>query len=143
LDFKCLHIEIHQVVCALTLPTMQDLQDRIIVYKNQRPDLMQAYHYIDGAYSKIFNPSAFEIEFFAPTFQKLIDTYPVTNEWDNRTRERLVGVSKSCLSRAQHRPDQLQTLVTTLDMLDHRRGTDWKSLYPKICDYLKHHAIIS
>lgn len=134
IQHKWLSISVHQVVTSLSIGTALELQNRIAEYKKQNPKITQAYHVVDSGYEEIYHPNMFGATFFKEKLDELLQTYPVTTEWDIETRKRLEGI---CLMVNAQTPDQirLSKLRTTLDMIDQRRGTDWKMLFPHINQY--------
>jgi organic radical activating enzyme len=134
IQHKWLSISVHQVITSLSIGTALDLQNRIAEYKKHNPKITQAYHVVDSGYDEIYHPDMFGSTFFKDKLDKLLQTYPVTTEWDIEARKRLEGV---CLLVNAGVPDRsrLTKLRTTLDMIDQRRGTDWKMLFPHINQY--------
>jgi hypothetical protein len=137
---KWLHIEVHHVVSSLTLKTAHELQEIISQYKQINPKIVQSYHMVDSGFENIYGISMFEPSMFLPQLTQLLDTFPITQEWDNASKQRLDGIVKLC-SKAQHNVDSLRNLKKTLDLTDHRRNTNWKLLFPEINDYLTKHGI--
>jgi pyruvate-formate lyase-activating enzyme len=137
---KWLHIEVHHVVSSLTLKTAHELQEIISQYKQINPKIVQSYHMVDGGFENIYGISMFEPSMFLPQLTQLLNTFPITQEWDNASKQRLDGIVKLC-SKAQHNVDSLRNLKKTLDLVDHRRNTNWKLLFPEINDYLTKHGI--
>lgn len=131
---KWLSITVHQVVTSLSIGTALELQNRIAEYKNQNPKITQAYLAVDSGYEEIYHPSIFGSTFFKSKLDELLEKYPITTEWDLETRKRLEGL---CSMINAQKPDwpRLGKLQDTLDMIDQRRGTDWKMLFPHINQY--------
>jgi organic radical activating enzyme len=134
IQHKWLSISVHHVITSLSIGTSLDLQNRIAEYKKHNPKITQAYHVVDSGYEEIYHPDMFGSTFFKDKLDELLQTYPVTTEWDVETRKRLEGI---CLMVDAQTPDRsrLTKLKTTLDMIDQRRGTDWKMLFPHINQY--------
>jgi len=137
---KWLSISVHQVITSLSIDTALDLQQRIAEYKKLNPKITQAYHVVDSGYEEIYHPNIFGASFFKSKLDELVAHYPITTEWDIETRKRLEGV---CLMIDAEKPDRLRLskLYTTLDMIDQRRGTDWKKLFPNINQYFIENGI--
>ena len=138
---KWLKISVHQVVTSLTLSTQQELQNRITDYKkNINPKIYQAYHLVDNEPAIVYEPMIFGREMFVDRLNTLIETYPVMNWGDRISKDRLVGILKK-QQASQMDVGRLSKLKQTLDMLDHRRKTDWKSLFPYIYQFFEAHNI--
>jgi len=131
---KWLSITVHQVVTSLSIGTALELQNRIAEYKKQNPKITQAYLAVDSGYEEIYHPSIFGSTFFKSKLDELLEKYPITTEWDLKTRNRLEGI---CSMINAQKPDwpRLGKLRDTLDIIDQRRGTDWKMLFPHINQY--------
>lgn len=134
IQHKWLTISVHQVITSLSLGTALELQQRIAEYKKQNPRITQEYHVVDSGHEEIYHPNMFGPTFFKYKLNELLEQYPVTTEWDLETRKRLEGI---CLMIDAVAPDRLRLtkLRATLDMIDHRRGTDWRKLFPDIDRY--------
>jgi len=134
IQHKWLSISVHQVVTSLSIGTALDLQNRIAEYKKQNSKITQSYHVVDSGYEEIYHPNMFGADFFKNKLGELLEYYPVTTSWDLEARKRLEGV---CLMVNAQTPDRtkLSKLHATLNAIDHRRGTDWKKLFPHINQY--------
>lgn len=140
IQHKWLSISVHQVITSLSIDTALDFQQRIAEYKKQNPKITQAYHVVDSGHEEIYHPNIFGASFFKSKLDELVAHYPITTEWDIETRKRLEGV---CLMIGAEKPDRLRLskLCATLDMIDQRRGTDWKKLFPNINQYFIENGI--
>ena len=90
----------------------------------------------------LFHPSIFGSDFFKDQLEDLLRNYPITEKWDNNTKQLLDGITKLILN-GNKQPDliRLKRLKTRLDEIDTRRGTDWKSLYPEINEFMIEHVV--
>ena len=143
LRHKWLYVSVLHVVSSLTIKTMPDLQQIIAKYKNQGHRITQEYHLVTGKVAEdLYHPLAFGSEFFKEQLANLEETYPITEVWDTEAKKRLTGISKF-LTAGNLPPDtnRLVRLKTRLDELDIRRGTDWKSLYPEINEFILKHVV--
>jgi organic radical activating enzyme len=134
IQHKWFKITVQQVMTSLTLPGAIDLQKQIAEYKLVNDKIGQAYHLVDGSTKPLYHPEIFGAGFFDADLDLLLATYPITNPWDVEAKSRLEGISK--LLKAS-KPDvkRLQLLKQTLDQIDQRRGTDWKTIFPKINNF--------
>jgi hypothetical protein len=71
---------------------------------------------------------------------QLLAQFPITTEWDRESRARLEGI---CRLMDAAKPDRLRLakLRATLDTIDQRRNTDWRSLFPDIDQYFNKNGI--
>lgn len=140
IQHKWLAITVHQVVTSLSISTALELQHRIAEYKKQNPRITQAYHAVDSGYEEIYHPSIFGSEFFKNKLSELLANYPISTEWDTETRKRLEGI---CLMIDSSKPDvlRLTKLCATLEMIDQRRNTNWRKLFPEIDQFFIENGI--
>jgi pyruvate-formate lyase-activating enzyme len=140
IQHKWLSISVHQVITSLSIDTALELQRRIAEYKKQNPKITQAYHMVDSGFDEIYHPMMFGSQFFKHKLDTLLTQYPVSTDWDIAARSRLEGICK-LMDAAQQDPTRLVKLRDTLDMIDHRRNTNWRKLFPEIDQYFIEHRI--
>jgi pyruvate-formate lyase-activating enzyme len=140
IQHKWLAISVHQVITSLSIDTALELQQRIAEYKKQNPKITQAYHLVDSGPDEIYHPSMFGSQFFKHKLDTLLAQYPVSTEWDIEARSRLEGICK-LMDAARQDTARLTKLRDTLDMIDHRRNTNWRELFPEIDQYFIEHRI--
>lgn len=137
---KWLYINVHHVVTSLSIYTLKELQTRITEYKKINPKITQSYHFVDSDRTEIYDPRIFGGEFYKDLLDDLIKTYPITTEWDNEAKKRLIGISKLITNGKIDIP-MLIKLKYTLDELDLRRKTNWKNIFPHINNFFIQHKI--
>jgi hypothetical protein len=136
---RWLHIGVHQVITNLSIGTTNDLQKLLGDYKKQNPRITQNYHLPD-AHKEIYHPEIFGGEFWMSSLDDIEKGFTLATEFDQQCLQRLIGIKKSILAgKPDHR--RLNLLKQTLDQLDLRRGTNWKSLFPAIDQYFSTHEI--
>jgi hypothetical protein len=138
---------IHSTLTALTFSSFPDLVERIKYWNLVRP-IRQSISTVDSR--PFLYPGILPIELISPDIQKSIDTYEdiikltmtrdYTNEKENKKKnstiahfrgviEQLKGYEKTFIA---HEVDSKVIIALTefLNTNDHRRGTDWKSIWP-------------
>lgn len=140
LQHNWLSLSVHQVVTGLSIGTALQLQKQIAKYKEQFPRLVQAYHLVDSGAEEIYHPEIFGADFFKPQLDQLLQTFPITTEWDQESKARLEGISR-LIDAAQPNYSRLSKLRATLDAIDQRRGTNWRELFPEIDQYFNKNGI--
>ena len=140
LQHNWLAVSVHQVITALSIGTALELQQRIAQYKTQYPRITQSYHTVDSGSEEIYHSDMFGSEFFKSKLDQLLAQFPITTEWDRESRARLEGI---CRLMDAAKPDRLRLakLRATLDTIDQRRNTDWRSLFPDIDQYFNKNGI--
>ena len=134
LKHKWIKLTVHQVITSLTIKTAIDLQRMIAEYKTHNPKILQTYYFVDGQNEKVFHPEIFGKEFFKQQLDELLETMPITTEWDKLSKERLRGICE-LMDQSTPNIDRLSMLYDTLEQIDHRRGTNWRALWPEIEEY--------
>jgi len=140
INHKWLYITVHHVITALTIKTAIDLQRKITEYKKKNKSIVQAYHFLDGPTTEVYHPGIFGYDFFKNDIDQLLQEYPETQHWDKTAKGRLIGVAKMLQSSKIDIP-RLKKLQETLDMIDVRRNTNWKNVFPEIAQFFKEHNI--
>lgn len=133
---KWLIIAVHPVVNCLSIFTMNEMQDKIAEYKKINPKIRIDYHLVDGINQEVYHPTIFGNNFFNQHLQNLLDTFPITVGGDEDSKNRLKGIVK-LISKGEVDNLRLKKLKLTLDQLDLRRKTNWRSLFPEIDNFLK------
>jgi len=67
---------------------------------------------------------------WADDFDRIFATMRDTTPEDKETRLRMSGIQKLLQDTCKKDPVQISNLHAYLDELDHRRGTNWKLLFP-------------
>lgn len=134
IQHKWLDISVHHVITSLSMGTTLDLQSRIAEYKKQNPKIKQGYHVVDSGQEEIYHPGMFGGSFFKSQLDQLVQTFPITTEWDVEMKKRLVGITLMIDAEKPNR-SRLGKLLATLDMTDQRRKTQWRKLFPHIDQY--------
>lgn len=137
---KWLTISVHHVITSLSISTVRQMQSAIKDYKIINPKILQSYHVVDSGYQEIYHPDMFGSDFFKHELEQLLAEFPVSTEWDHEARLRLEGICK-LISAAEPDSLRLTKLHATLDMIDQRRGTNWKELFPDISLYFNNNGI--
>ena len=134
IQHKWLTISVHQVVTSLSIGSTLELQNLIAEYKKQNPRITQAYHVVDSGYEEIYHPEIFGKAFFKDKLDELINHYPISTDWDTEARKRLEGI-RLMIGATEPNLLRLSKLRATLDIIDQRRKTDWRKLFPEINQY--------
>ena len=80
------------------------------------------------------NPSVFG-DYCVPEIDQLIRTLESRNQTFNRDISYLEGIRKQ-LVNAKPNKYELYRFRSHLDELDKRRNLDWKSIYPRLAEYV-------
>lgn len=140
IQHKWLQINVHHVITSLSLFTTMDLQKQIIEYKNKNSKIQQGYYLVDSGQEEVFHPEIFGPTFFEKSFDELVETFPIKTEWDLNLKAKLIGIAK-LQKKSTINKDRLYKLKHTLEQIDFRRATDWKTLFPKIHNFFQEHNI--
>lgn len=137
---KWISLSVHHVVTSLSIDYIQPLQDIVADFKKDNKKILQSYHTVDSGFEQIYSPTFFGPDFFKKSLNKLIETYPTVTPWDAVSKERLVGIVK-LIEASTVDKEGLTKLKSTLDLIDVRRNTNWKHLFPRIDQFFKENNI--
>lgn len=118
---------IGSTLTVLTVGTLSDLVDRINQWNRTRP----VYHY----FNEVDNPTYLMVDILGDAlmddFNRALELVPNTTPEEINTRRYLEGIAKQSQSKGVN-PAEMRKMVAFLDELDRRRGTDWRTVFPKI-----------
>lgn len=137
---KWLVISVHPVVNSLSILTMNEMQQKISEYKTINPKIRIDYHMVDGIAEEVFHPEIFGHHFFKEELTQLVTDFPIAVNGDEDSKNRLQGIA-TLISNGKVDNIRLKKLKLTLDQLDFRRKTNWRSLFPKIDNFFKENNI--
>lgn len=124
-----INIIINSTITPLTVKTLPDLLAKINQWSQQHP----VYHYQNS----VNNPDHMFIDIFGDIFredfQRALALKPVNTPEQQQSRNYLEGIAQQSASRAPNVP-RIQKLFLTLNTLDQRRGTDWRTTFPWLVD---------
>lgn len=78
-------------------------------------------------------PDIFDKELFQDDFDKVIALMPTENEFQQHSKEHMIGIAKQVAATSKDR-DKVDTLKEYLDEMDSRRNTNWKEVFPWLID---------
>ena len=147
---RWVQMQVHSTITSLTTPTMWKLYDNIIKWENN--DIMPwgkpkpiFYSWNTIQDPKWMNPSIFG-DYCVPEIDRLLRTLEGRNQTFNRNISYLEGIRQQLVS-AQPNHYEMYRFRAHLDELDRRRNLDWRSIYPKLGDFveqqLKHYEFVS
>jgi pyruvate-formate lyase-activating enzyme len=129
LSKKWLGIHTGHTVTSLSIKYLPELLMRLDALRQQGHQFDQTFGSVDGSTQIVYDPVFFGGDFF----QKELDScYSLLK--DPIGKKRFEGVAAR-ISNSQISRSGLSNLHVTLDEIDRRRGTDWKSLFPEIYDF--------
>jgi hypothetical protein len=135
LENRWIHVHTASTVSALSIKTLPDLLQRINDYQKQGARIYQTFAGLDGSNRVLYDPVMFGGEFFADDLKISMELAK-----DSGDRSRLEGIAAE-ISRSTINQKQLSRMHATLDIIDQRRNTDWKSLYPDIYQFFLENGV--
>lgn len=134
LQRRWIYFTVNSTLTPLTIRTFHQLIEKINQWKQQT----KVVHYFQPVfYPEYHNPDMFGKDFWKQDFEKALDLMPLATEEEKSTKEYLAGIYKQLQNSCKNSTLIVQ-LVTHLDELDRRRGTNWKSIFPYIENEYKH-----
>jgi MoaA/NifB/PqqE/SkfB family radical SAM enzyme len=125
---KWIYLNINSTLSALTLGTFYQLIEKINQWREQHKI---NHHFMSVTKPSYHNPDIFGSSFWEEAFAKAFEVM-TQNDWQEQNAYRYLRGIESQISASQGRPNEVSKLVTHLDELDRRRGTDWRVIYPHI-----------
>jgi hypothetical protein len=120
-----INIIINSTITPLTIKTLPDLLQRINTWNQQHP----VYHYQNS----VNDPEHMFIDIFGDIFiedfERALALKPVNTPEEQLSRDYLAGIARQS---AMNGPDvrRIKKLFDTLNTLDQRRDTNWRSTFP-------------
>jgi len=125
-NYSSIRLTIHSTLTNLGVDTLEDLCGKVVEWNKIR----QVGHTIsiaDGV--DYLHPNIFRRGFFKDKIYNIVDNYR-----DSKIVPQLIGFEKS-FDAEQNIDNLIIELKSTLDQLDKRRNTNWKTLWPWLNEY--------
>jgi hypothetical protein len=122
-----LYLNVNQTVSSMTIKTMPTLIEKIKQYSKHR-HIGHYFMFVDGY--KFQHPDVFDYSMWADDFDHILKIMPTDNIDQQEAIPRMVGLQRRLQNTCKQNLDRIKQLHDYLDELDHRRGTDWRSLFP-------------
>jgi hypothetical protein len=122
-----LYLNVNQTVSSMTIKTMPTLIEKIKQYSKHR-HIGHYFMFVDGY--KFQHPDIFDYSMWADDFEHILKIMPTDNIDQQEAIPRMIGLQRRLQNTCRQDPVQIAKLHTYLDELDHRRSTDWRSLFP-------------
>lgn len=142
LQHRWVYINTGHTITALSLKTMPDLQRLLNNYFENGYQLNQTFGYVDGPNQELYDPAIFGGEFFAEDLETMLEILPENTDQQKRVKQNFQGIA-TYISKSKPNWLRLKKLYVTLEEYDHRRGTDWKLLFPEINQFFLENGIIN
>lgn len=128
LQYPWIYFNINSTLSPLTIKKFPNLIEKI----NEWKKIGKVHHHFQTVFfPKYHNPEMFGIDFWKEDFENALKLMPTSNWQENQARQYLSGIYQQVQSGRKDNKLIVQ-LVTHLDELDRRRGTNWRLLFPYI-----------
>jgi len=124
-----INLIINSTVTPLTVKTLPDLLEKINHWNQQRP----VYHYQNSVNSPSYMFIDIFGDIFVDDFRRAVELKPVNTPEEQASRKYLEGIARQSASKGPNIP-QIKELFGTLNALDQRRGTNWRTTFPWLVD---------
>lgn len=126
-DKKYITLNVNQTITALTVKSVPELIKKINFYRKKKPNIG---HY----FMKVVNRSYMDINIFGKTFwqkdfENIFNTMEQNNEKNIDAKKYMEGIYKQIPDIGVNRIE-INKLKYFLDILDRRRNTNWRKVYP-------------
>lgn len=123
-----IYLNINSTLTPLTIKRFPELIKKI----NKWKQIGRVNHHFQTVFvPEYHNPDIFGPDFWKEDFNKALTLMPSNNWQEIEARKYLEGIHQQVQNSCKD-DKMIVQLVTHLDELDRRRGTDWKSLFPYI-----------
>lgn len=123
-----INLNVNQTVTSLTMKTMPELIEMFNKYKTPERHIGHYFAFGDGYF--FLHPHHYAYEFWEETFDKIFDVMHNITEEDAEAIERMQGLQKQCQLKKVYNWKKIKQTHNYLDLLDKRRGTDWRKTFP-------------
>ena len=120
-------VNTNQTITSLTVKSIPKLIEKTNEWKKINPRIATRFSMVVGR--PFMHPSAYGSNFWRDDIKKITQVMKLRNNYDQTEVEYMEGQFKEI----QHTdPDhaEIKKLKNFLDILDQRRGTDWRKIYP-------------
>jgi sulfatase maturation enzyme AslB (radical SAM superfamily) len=128
LSHKWIFLNINSTLSPLTLGTFYKLIEKINQWKKQHNI---NHYFMSVKYPSYHNPDIFGSSFWKEAFTKAFEIMS-QDDWHEQNSYKYLKGIESQIGSSQKKPDEILKLITHLDELDRRRGTNWQIIYPHI-----------
>jgi hypothetical protein len=128
LDKKWVTLSINSALSALTIKKLPELIEKINEWNTARAGLEPIILSFNWT-QRDDNPMIFGPGVFDKPLEKALQCLQVNSEYAQNVYDSLEGILKT-INTQQKNPDKILKLKKYLDLLDARRGTDWKQIFP-------------
>jgi organic radical activating enzyme len=130
-----LYLSLNQTITVLTIKTMPELLTKLKAWNTVRP----VHHSFSAPNPgpSYFNAGILGGAEFKTDFDHILSLMPQNTDEDKITYKYMLGIANSII-QSEVNPTEITKLLTYLDEKDHRRGTDWETLFPWLLEYKKY-----
>jgi len=122
-----LYLNVNQTVSSMTIKTMPGLIEKINQYSQNR----HIGHYFQFVTGYDFqHPEIFDYSMWADDFERILAVMPTDTVIHQEAISRMIGLQKRLQNTCRQDNIKIGKLHTYLDEMDHRRGTNWRELFP-------------
>lgn len=124
---KWIILNTNQTVTALTVKSVPLLMSKINEWKKIHPRINTRFSMVTGR--PFMHPAAYGYDFWRQDIQKAVSVMKQRNNFDQMEVDYMEGQFKE-ITNKEPNMKLVGNLKNFLDILDQRRGTDWRKIYP-------------
>ena len=128
---RWIKLNINNTTSVLTIKTLPDLLDKL---KNWTKDRKIEHYFAELFYPTYMAPDILGPNEFIEDFNRILSIMETDTWRGSQTRDHFQGLVNNVKNSRLNEKEVLK-LLTYLDELDRRRGTDWKQLFPWLEEY--------
>jgi len=128
---RWIKLNINNTTSVLTIKTLPDLLDKL---KDWTKDRKIEHYFAELFYPTYMAPDILGPNEFIEDFDRILNIMETDTWRGSQTRDHFQGLVNNVKNSRLNEKEVLK-LLTYLDELDRRRGTDWKQLFPWLEEY--------
>ena len=123
-------VNVNFTITPLTIHTLPELIEQLNEWDKLRPPTKHICHsFMSVASPTQLNPKWFGPGVFTQDFERVISVMPTHTPYLANYKEYMQGIANS-IEQTTRAPAKIKMLEDYLDLIDQRRGTNWRDVFP-------------
>ncbi len=123
-------VNVNFTITPLTIHTLPELIERLNEWDRMRTPTRHICH----SFMTVVDPTHLDPKWFGPgvfteDFKRVLDVMPTHTDYLRGYKTYMEGIAKS-IEQTPRAPDKIKKLQFYLELMDQRRGTNWREVFP-------------
>lgn len=123
-------VNVNFTITPLTIHTLPELIERLNEWDQQREPTRHICH----SFMTVVDPTHLDPKWFGPgvfteDFKRVLDVMPTHTDYLRGYKTYMEGIANS-IEQTQRDPSKIKLLEDYLELMDRRRGTNWREVFP-------------